>query len=246
MSLTPKALDAVRIVLVETTHPGNIGAAARAMKNMGLTDLVLVQPRDFPSPEAVARASGAEDLLERARVVARLDEALSDRALVIGASARRRSIQWPELEPREAAARVIESGVPTALLFGREHSGLNNEEMARCHFLLHIPTNPAFSSLNVAAAIQVVSYELFLSARSPLAPPRDPREAPADGAALEGFHGHLERVLEGVGFLHATKHPISIRKRLHRLFNRAAPSRPEIHLLRGILSQIERALKDRG
>lgn len=246
MSLTPKALDAVRIVLVETTHPGNIGATARAMKNMGLKDLVLVQPREFPSPEAVARASGAEDLLHQARVVTRLEEALSDRALVIGASARRRSIQWPELEPREAAARVIESQVPTALLFGREHSGLTNEEMARCHFLLHIPTNPEFSSLNVAAAIQVVSYELFVRARAPVPGESSPRESPADGAELEGFHAHLERVLEAVGFLHATKHPISIRKRLHRLFNRAAPSRPEIHLLRGILSRIERALNDRG
>lgn len=241
------ALDSVRIVLVETTHPGNIGATARAMKNMGLSDLTLVRPKTFPSEEALARASGADDLLESARVVDTLEAALSDRALVIGASARRRSIAWPELDPHEAAERVLTRGVPTALLFGREHSGLTNEELERCHFLLHIPTVEHFSSLNVAAAVQVVCYELFraAAATAPGTTLRPLQEVPADGAAMASFQGHLERVLEAVGFLHETKHPQSIRRRLHRLFNRAAPSVAELHLLRGILTRIERALSIR-
>ena len=240
-----EALTKVRIVMVHTTHPGNIGAAARAMKNMGLSDLVLVSPKVFPSGEANARASGADDILASARIVETLEEALSDRELVIGASARLRSIAWPQMDPRAAADQVIGSGLRTAILLGREHSGLTNEEMERCHFLLHIPSNPEYTSLNVASALQVIAYELFV--RSQLEIPR--QEIPEDqrwatGEAMESFYGHLQRLLEEVEFLHATKHEESILRRIRRIFNRAALEEQEVHLLRGILTRIQRRLAE--
>ena len=239
---TMNPLSEVRIVLIQTTHPGNIGAAARAMKNMGLEDLVLVAPRDFPSAEATARASGADDLLKRASVVDRLEDALSDRELIVGASARRRSIPWPELEPREAAGRILETGFKTAILFGREQTGLTNEELECCHYLLHIPSNPEYSSLNVAQALQVVAYELFLQSRQPHSEAviHASEERPACANDMASYHDHLERVLRTVGFLHPTKHEESIQRRLRRIYNRAAPSVEELHLLRGILTRIER------
>lgn len=240
-------LSQIRIVMVHTTHPGNIGAAARAMKNMGLSDLVLVSPKVFPSGEANARASGADDVLEAARVVGTLEEALRDRELVIGASARLRSIAWPQVDPKTAADKVIGSGLKTAILMGREHSGLTNEEMERCHFLLHIPSNPEYTSLNVAAAIQVIAYELF--ARSLVGSPKvaiPPAERQASGEAMASFFGHLQTVLEEIGFLHPTKHEESILRRLRRIYNRAALEEQEVHLLRGILTKIQRQLKEKG
>ena len=240
-------LSQIRIVMVHTTHPGNIGAAARAMKNMGLSDLVLVSPKVFPSGEANARASGADDVLESARVVGTLEEALSDRELVIGASARLRSIAWPQVDPKTAADKVIGSGLKTAILMGREHSGLTNEEMERCHFLLHIPSNPEYTSLNVAAAIQVIAYELF--ARSLVGSPKVEiplAERQASGEAMASFFGHLQTVLEEIGFLHPTKHEESILRRLRRIYNRAALEEQEVHLLRGILTKIQRQLKEKG
>jgi tRNA (cytidine32/uridine32-2'-O)-methyltransferase len=240
-------LSQIRIVMVHTTHPGNIGAAARAMKNMGLSDLVLVSPKVFPSGEANARASGADDILEAARVVGTLEEALRDRELVIGASARLRSIAWPQVDPKTAADKVIGSGLKTAILMGREHSGLTNEEMERCHFLLHIPSNPEYTSLNVAAALQVIAYELF--ARSLVGAPEvaiPPAERQASGEAMASFFGHLQTVLEEIGFLHPTKHEESILRRLRRIYNRAALEEQEVHLLRGILTKIQRQLKEKG
>jgi TrmH family RNA methyltransferase len=238
------ALDNIRIVLVHTTHPGNIGAAARAMKNMGLSDLVLVCPKVFPSGEANARASGADDILAAARVVDSLEAALEDRELVIGASARLRSITWPQMDPKECADLVIGSDHRTAILFGREHSGLTNEEMERCHFLLHIPSNPEYTSLNVAAALQVIAYELYV--RSLQEGPEaviPPAERLASGEAMESFYGHLHDVLEAIQFLHPTKHEESINRRLRRIFNRTALEEQEVHLLRGILTRVQRALK---
>ena len=240
-----EALTKVRIVMVHTTHPGNIGAAARAMKNMGLSDLVLVSPKVFPSGEANARASGADDILASARVVETLEEALSDRELVIGASARLRSIAWPQTDPRAAADQVIGSGLRTAILLGREHSGLTNEEMERCHFLLHIPSNPEYTSLNVASALQVIAYELFVRSQAGIPSqdiPQDQRWA--TGEAMESFYGHLQRLLEEVEFLHATKHEESILRRIRRIFNRAALEEQEVHLLRGILTRIQRRLAE--
>jgi TrmH family RNA methyltransferase len=235
-------LSHIRIVLVETTHPGNIGATARAMKNMGLTDLALVNPKIFPDPEAVARASGADDLLEQAQVCPTLNEAIADCGLVIGASARLRSIPWPQLDPVDCARRVAQSATRTAILFGREHSGLTNEELERCHYLLHIPCNPEFSSLNVAAAVQIITYELRKAANQPR--PQSPSVSLASAEEMESFFGHLETTLHDLQFLHARKQSTSILRRLRRLFNRSQLEKTEIHLLRGILSVIN--LRTRG
>ena len=230
----------IRIVLVEPTHPGNIGASARAMKNMGLAHLHLVRPRHFPHAEATARASGADDLLARARVHERLEDAVADCALVIGASARRRTIEWPTLTPREAAPKILATAAeaPVALLFGREHAGLTNAELDRCHALLHIPVNPEYPSLNLGAAVQVVAYELFLARQGGEAPKAD--HVPAPAAAMEAFYRHLEETLVDIGFLDPDN-PKQAMRRLRRLFNRAAPDELELNLLRGILSAAQGA-----
>jgi tRNA (cytidine32/uridine32-2'-O)-methyltransferase len=237
-------LSHIRIVLVETTHPGNIGAVARAMKNMGLGDLALVNPKVFPSEEATARASGADDVLAKARVCASVEEAIADRTLVIGASARLRTIPWPQLDPRECASLAAGSAAKAAILFGREHSGLTNEELERCHYLLHIPCDPAFSSLNIAAAVQVVAYELFRAAReaADLPPPMSP---PATAEQMESFFGHLEQTLWDVRFLHEKKTSPSLMRRLRRIFLRARLEQKEIHILRGILNAVQLQLKRR-
>ncbi len=159
-------LQNIRVVLVNTSHPGNIGGAARAMKNMGLSRLVLVDPEEFPSPKALARASGANDLLDNAQVVSTLEEALVGCSLVLGTSARDRRIPWPLLDPRECASKSLEQvalGGEVALVFGREYAGLTNEELQRCQFHVHIPSDPEFGSLNLAAAVQVLTYEVRMA-----------------------------------------------------------------------------------
>ncbi len=242
-----EALSRIRVVLVEPTHPGNVGAAARAMRTMGLERLVLVAPREFPSEEAWARASGAEEVLERARVVATLDEALAGCGLAVGTSARRRSLAWPGREPRAAAAEAVAAaaaGTEVAFVFGRERTGLTNAELDRCQALLTIPTVPDFRSLNVAAAVQVVAYELHLAARG--APPAEPpAEPPATADELESFYGHLERVMVRVGFLDPDN-PRRLMRRMRRLFARARPERTELNILRGILTAVERCCGGRG
>ncbi|RYU57561.1 RNA methyltransferase [Methylolobus aquaticus] len=237
-------LSTIRIVLVGTTHPGNIGATARAMKNMGLSDLALVTPRVFPDEQATARAAGADDILANAVVYPTLSAAIADCHLTIGASARLRSIPWPQLTPRECAdlAGRQARGSRTAILFGREHSGLTNEELELCHFLLHIPSNPEFSSLNVAAAVQLVAYELWVTNGSGDAA-MEPAVPLATGAELESFFGHLEATLWDVGFLHERRTGDSTMRRLRRLFNRSRLEEPEIHLLRGILTTMQFRLK---
>ena len=235
----------VAIVLVEPSHPGNIGAVARAMKNMALSDLRLVRPRRFPHPEAVARAAGAEDLLERAAVYETLEEAISGAHLVVGATARPRTISWPRLTPRELAAKLGEEPPSTqvALLFGRERSGLTNEELQACHLWLVIPANAQYRSLNLAQAVQIVAYELFLACRAdhPLPPRRRSRLATFE--ETEGLLDHLERVMWRVGFLHDRRSP-SLRRRLKRLFLKARLERLEIDILRGFLSRVERRLEE--
>lgn len=233
----------VRIVLVETTHPGNIGATARAMKNMGLSDLALVAPKTFPSEQAVARAAGADDILDRAVAHDRLTDAIADCRLVIGASARLRSIPWPQVSPRDCAALVGRQppGARTAILFGREHSGLTNEELEHCHFLLHVPSNPAFSSLNVASAVQIVAYELYLAGGKPTHDAVAPLLASAE--EMESFFHQLESTLWDVGFLHERKSSPSIMRRLRRIFGRSCIEEREIHLLRGILTTIQHRLR---
>jgi tRNA (cytidine32/uridine32-2'-O)-methyltransferase len=227
--------------MVATTHPGNIGAAARAMKNMGLKDLALVTPKLFPHDEATARAAGAGDILESAQVFNSLDGAVQDRHLIIGASARLRTIRWPELTPRECASLVAEGrcSQKSAIVFGREHAGLTNEELDRCHYLLHIPCNPDFSSLNVAAALQVVSYELYQASLNVAPQTAECDSEPATAEEMESFHAHLIDTLFDIGFLHERKSSPSLIRRLRRIFIRAALEKNDINILRGILSAVQ-------
>lgn len=227
-----------RIVLVETSHPGNIGATARAMKTMGLTDLALVRPQQFPDGQATAMASGADDVLANATVAASLVDALGGCGFVVGASARLRSLPWPTVDPREAAQQMHQhSGDGVAVVFGPEHSGLNNEDLARCQQLVHIPANPEYSSLNLAQAVQVICYELRMAAlSSSTAVERERRLASAE--EVDNFHGHLEEVLAEVGFLNPQQ-PRQLLLRLRRLFNRAQLDDNEVNILRGILSAVD-------
>ena len=220
----------IRIVLVETSHPGNIGAAARAMKNMGLTELVLVRPRYFPHPDARARASGAHDVLERARVVERFADAVGDCVLVMGTSARSRAMPWPRLNARDAAAKALAAAGNVALVFGPENNGLCSRHLDRCQLLVSIPSDPAFSSLNLGMAVQVMAYELRVSRSESL---------PATAAAIEHFHAELEALLLELGFLDPDN-PRHLMRRLRRLFARAAPDANEINILNGILRSIVR------
>lgn len=232
----------IRIVLVGTTHPGNIGAVARAMKNMGIADLALVNPRYFPHEEATARASGATDILEDARVFPTLADALTDCVYVAGASARSRTISWPSMGPRDCAERMLlESRQGTvAAVFGPEKSGLNNDDLDLCHTLLTIPTDPGFSSLNLAMAVQVLTYELRVARTLDAGPSFESEEAPASGEEMEHFYGHLEKVLQDIEFLDPAN-PRFLMRRMRRLFLRARPDKNEINILRGILSAIDRA-----
>lgn len=235
--------DNIRIVLVATSHPGNIGGVARAMKNMCLSDLVLVAPEaEFPSGKAWARASGATDVLDQARIVATLEDAVADCQLVAGASARLRAIPWPLHDARESAQMFYEHSEQgkVALVFGRENSGLTNEELERCHHLIHIPANPEYSSLNIAAAVQVMTYELHmahrLSTNQKLKVENDYPLATAE--ELEGLYTHFEQALETIGFFNPDN-PRQLMRRLRRLFNRAHPDKMELNILRGILAAAE-------
>ena len=231
----------IRIVLVGTTHPGNIGACARAMKNMGISDLALVDPRHFPHDDATARASGAQDILDNAQVVSTLKEAISDCVYVAGASARARAISWPMLEPRECAAKLVEESASgtVAAVFGPEKSGLSNEDLDHCDVLLTIPTDPGFSSLNLAMAVQVISYELRLAGRDDDTPEFEPDAPLATSEELEYFYEHLERVLTDIRFLDPDN-PRTLMRRLRRLFIRARPDKNEVGILRGILTAVDR------
>lgn len=238
--------DHIRIVLVNTTHPGNIGGVARAMKNMGVSDLCLVEPKSFPHPDADARASGATDILEKARVVSTLNEALADCGLIFGTSARERHIPWPLVNPRELAAIAtpLEGKARVAILFGREDRGLTNEELQRCHHHVHIPAVESFSSLNIAAAVQVITYELRMAqvADQQAARPQwgtDWDIELAEQRELELMFEHLERTLVEIEFLDPNN-PRQLMPRLRRLLQRAVPDKVEVNVLRGILTAIER------
>jgi len=238
-------LDGVRVVLVATSHPGNVGAVARAMKTMGLGRLHLVAPAaDHRSEAAVARASGADDLLAAATVHADLDAAVAACGQVVGASARLRNLPWPGLDPRAAAERLVRLPAQTevALVFGRERSGLSNAELERCNALLHIPAEPGFSSLNLAAAVQICAYELRMALLTSGAPVAR-KDLPASAAALAGLHGHLQRVLLQSGFLDPAR-PGRVMRRLRRLLARAGPERIEVDILRGILTAVEACMSD--
>lgn len=228
------SLDNVRIVLVHPTHPGNIGASARAMKTMGLSSLVLVNPKRFPDREAEALASGALDVLAEARVCASLDEALSGTVLAAALSARQRELSHTAYHAKEAAGIVLEQARqhPVALVFGGEISGLSNEEIIKCQMLVHIPANPEYSSLNLAAAVQVMCYELRLALEN-LAPQPSEFEA-ASFEEVEMFYRHLEEVMVSTGYLNPDQ-PKRLMERLRRLFARARLEKEEVNILRGIL-----------
>lgn len=233
-------LSNIKIVLVETSHSGNIGAVARAMKNMTMTNLCLVSPKLFPHADATARAAGADDILARAKIYDTLQEAIADCTLVIGASARSRTISWAEVTPRECAEKVIREfgNEKIAIVFGRENSGLKNEELDLCRFLLHIPCNPNYSSLNIAAAVQVVCYELFIAAQNgevtrKLVGDEDEQEL-ATNEQMELFYNHLAETLVDIDFMRTDKEK-SLMRRLRRIYNRAELRSKEVDILRGIL-----------
>lgn len=225
----------MRVVLSHTTHPGNIGAAARAMKTMGLRHLYLINPRHFPDPQADAMAAGADDVLRDAVVCQSIDEALRGVVFTVAMTARLRDISIEVKTPREAMPLLLQQAAaqPVALLFGTEMSGLTNEEMGKAQVLVNIPADPDFSSLNLAAAVQVMGYELSVAAQSYL--PATPEIQPATHEQVEGFFAHLEKTLLEIGFL-TTQNPARLMQRLRRLYARARLEQEEINILRGILS----------
>jgi TrmH family RNA methyltransferase len=236
---------AIRIVLVDASHPGNIGASARAMMNMGLESLVLVRPRSHPDPESSARASGAAGLLAGARVAATVDEAIGDCGLVLGTTARERSANWRVLDARGGAAEAAAAAAsaPVAVLFGGERNGLANAEIERCQALIRIPTGDGYASLNLAQAVQIVCYEIRLA----LAAPGDPGAAatPATADALGALDEHLERVMRLSGFMHEGN-AAQLGARVRRLLARARPDDGEVRILRGLLAALERGLGPGG
>lgn len=233
-------LGGIRIVLSHTSHPGNIGAAARAMKTMGLSRLYLVNPRYFPDPEARARASGASDVLDRAVVCKTLEEALADTVLAAGMSARRRDLTLPFRWAREGAADLVrgESQGEVALVFGNETSGLSNEELSLCQLPIMIPADPGYSSLNLGAAVQLMCYELRLAAAAPGQAPSG-EQSLAVAEEIEGLYAHLEKSALASGFLDPAQ-PKRLMLRFRRLFARAGLEREEVSILRGLLSSFEK------
>lgn len=233
-------LDRVRVVLARTSHPGNIGGAARAMKTMGLSRLVLVAPHTFPSDVATARASGAADVLENAVVVDSLEAALSGTVFSAAMTARRRLLalpmQWSHEGASEVATHAAQGDV--ALVFGNETSGLSNEELALCHLPVMIPTAADYSSLNLASAVQILCYELRLAMATPTSMEAMPARL-ASFDEVEGFYGHLERVMTQSGF-HDPDNPRRLMARLRRLFGRVRLEKEEVGILRGILSALSR------
>lgn len=258
-----KFLDSLVVVLMRTTHPGNIGAVARACKNMGISHIRLVAPEDFPSEVAIRRASGADELLKSAEVCSSLDEAVADCHCLVGASARSRSMVWPLMNPRDCAeevyrrhADVTRGDYRVALVFGQEASGLTNEELQRCNLHVNIPANPDYSSLNLAMAVQVITYEMRMT--SLLVPQLDPvndqtssiLDAGNEGwdvpaATIEDVEGmicHFESALVALGY-HDPEKPRVLMTRLRRLFQRSGMDRMEVNIFRGISKEILK-LKD--
>lgn len=246
------SLSQVRVVLVNTSHAGNIGSVARAMKTMGVSQLYLVDPVENPVGEARARASGAVDILESAICVKTLEEALADCALVVGASARLRSIPWPVVDPRQCAERIMDvasqQATQVALVMGREKSGLSNAELERCNLLVNIPANPEYSSLNLAAATQVLLYEVRVQAlqqagEKTVQSQLDSPLASADD--VEKMFEHVEQALTDIGFLDPLA-PRQLMRRIRRLFNRAGLERNEVNILRGIMTAAQGGKRIRG
>ena len=243
----PQRLARVRIVLSHTSHPGNIGAAARAMKTMGLTRLLLVNPKVFPAAEAVARAVGADDILEHAQVCSSLDEALTGTVFAFAISARQRNLGPLPMQARDAAPEVLALSADgeVALVFGNETAGLSNAEVQRCQRTVFIPANPEYTSLNLGAAVQLLAYELRLAAfdgRPPVLSKAQPFASPrATNDDIERFYAHLERLMVDTGFLDPQQ-PKRLLSKLRRLFGRADLERDEINILRGIIDAVEKKI----
>lgn len=239
------SLKNIRIVLVNPTHPGNIGATARAMKTMCLNTLYLVSPVDYLGPEARARAAGADDVLSKAVQCSSFEQALADCRLVVGTSTRTRSIPWPALEPRTCAERLVMEARrgPVALVFGREKMGLTNAELDLCQYVVAIPANPEYASLNLACAVQVMDYEIlrasYRQSRGETIEWHETSVPFASSEDVERFYRHLETVLVQIGFLDPAN-PRKLMRRLYRLFNRVQLDENEINILRGILTAVQR------
>ena len=237
----PNVLNNIRIVLSHASHPGNIGAAARAMKTMGFGRLYLVNPKAFPDPAADARASGALDVLGNAKVCTTLDEALAGTVLAAGVTARRRDLSHAMLASREAASRLCSLALQgeVALVFGTEMSGLSNAELDKCQLLVTIPANPDYSSLNLAAAVQILAYELRMAASDDAVVPAAKPMEPASLDEIERFYQHLERAMIRTGFLNPAS-PKRLMQRLRRLFSRTQLEKEEVNILRGILKSMDK------
>lgn len=237
-------LSSIRIILVETSHPGNIGSTARAMKTMGLESLYLVRPQAFPHPKANEMAASADDILLQATVVDTLDEALMGCQLICATSARPRGISLPGLIPAQSAALICEQADSTevAIVFGREQSGLTNEELLKCHFHIHIPSNPDYSSLNLSQAVQILAYELRMRFLSPTAEVSSRRDDNASAEDVELFYDHLKQVFIDINFLKSAS-PRRLMERVRRLFNRIQLEKMEVRILRGMLSQVQKSLE---
>ncbi len=242
----------IRIVLVEPSHPGNIGAAARAMKNMGLESLVLVRPRQFPHPEATARASGADSVLAAARVVDTVAQAVAGCGFIAATTSRERDQYFRVLEVREAAPRILEEAerAPAVILFGSERTGLTNEDLECSHALVRIPADGAYASLNLAMAVQIVAYELFTAGLAWQG--RGPADPPAGAAPLatpeemERLYGHLGEVMEEVGFRDRTQSGTNLMGRIRRLLQRAELDQNEANILRGLLTAVQQRRRPAG
>lgn len=239
--------DHIRFCLVKTTHPGNIGATARAMKTMGLRRLYLVAPARFPDYEVRARAAGAADVLDEAVVTGSLEEALEGCELVLGTTARERKIEWPTITPEHAARLLLEqaaAGRRAAVVYGTERSGLSNTDVELCHHLIRIPTAGEYASLNLGAAAQIIAYEIFKQASGtrPTAA-GDAGGSRADPGEMRRFYRHLQETLQDLDFIKVRHPPVVLMRKLVRLFNRARPEREELNILRGILTAIQDNLK---
>ncbi|EIZ9493116.1 tRNA (cytosine(32)/uridine(32)-2'-O)-methyltransferase TrmJ [Cronobacter sakazakii] len=244
-------LQNIRIVLVETSHTGNMGSVARAMKTMGLTNLWLVNPLVKPDSQAIALAAGASDVIGNASIVDTLDEALAGCSLVVGTSARSRTLPWPMLDPRECGLKSVSEAThaPVAIVFGRERVGLTNDELQKCHYHVAIAANPEYSSLNLAMAVQVIAYEVrmaWLASQDAQTPAPGEEETPYPLVDdLERFYGHLEQVLLSTGFIRPN-HPGQVMNKLRRLFTRARPESQELNILRGMLASIESSRNEKS
>ncbi|NBX84977.1 MAG: RNA methyltransferase [Gammaproteobacteria bacterium] len=236
-------LNSIQVVLVETSHPGNIGSVARAMKTMGLQHLVLVNPKKFPDVEATALASGAEDVLNHAQICETFDEAIADCQYVYGCTARPRDLNWPMYSPRQWVDVVEKLTGKIALVFGRERIGLTNDELWRCHAGLMIPTSLEYRSLNLAQAVQILAYELQVKFGEEFHLPASSADAQVDMQAMENYYQHLEKVLIDIDFMRADE-PKRLMPKLRRLFNRVEIQCSEMNILRGVLTQIQKKIRN--